>query len=78
MNIFTIRDAALAEYGNPFCARTIPEAVRIFLDEARNKDSALNKHPEDFTLHHLGIFDAATGLFETGNPYQVCRALDAG
>jgi len=78
MNIFTIRDQALNEFGNPFCARTIPEAVRIFLDEARNPESQLHKHPEDFTLHHLGMFNAETGLFETGAPYQVCRALDAG
>lgn len=78
MEMFTVRDSALGEYGNPFCARTIPEATRIFLDEARNPESQINKHPEDYTLHHLGSFNPETGTFNTTAPYQVCRALDAG
>lgn len=78
MHMFTIRDSAIDSYGNPFCARSIPEATRIFLDEVRNPESQLHKHPEDFALFHLGSYNPDTGLFSTDTPHQICRALDAG
>jgi len=78
MQLFAIRDSALDSYGNPFVARTIPEATRIFLDEARNKDSTIHAHPEDYALFHLGEYNGDTGTFNTTTPYQICRAQDAG
>lgn len=52
------------------------QALRSFTDEVNRKDenNSLNKHPEDFELYALGIFDTQTGLFETQAPKQVITA----
>jgi len=42
----------------------VGEALRHFEDEVNNPQSPLYKHPEDYTLFHLGQYDETTGQFD--------------
>jgi hypothetical protein len=51
-------------------------AVRIFTQCANNEEHQFGSHPEDYTLHFLGDFDAETGtLEEPGLDTKVISAL---
>lgn len=69
--VLSVRDRATDTYGRPFFSPSIGGAVRSFHDEMNNKESPLNKHPEDYDLYVMGNFDERTGLFETDTPRQV-------
>lgn len=62
--IVIIRDAKAEMFMNPVFSVAVGEAIRSFEDEVNNPQSPLNKHPEDYTLFHLGTFDEATGKFD--------------
>lgn len=66
LHVFSIRDAQLSTYQAPFYAKTKGEARRIFADAVKNPDAnnILNKHPEDFSMWHLGLYDDETGFFD--------------
>ncbi|AXL15285.1 nonstructural protein [Microviridae sp.] len=66
--VFSVRDSKAEFYAPPFYARTVGEAVRIFADTANNPESALNHHPVDFVLYHVGSFDQETGRFTAQDP----------
>lgn len=78
--VFSVFDSKAAYYSRPFFAKTTGEAIRLFEDSVRDKDSLFSKHPLDFTLFELGIFDDSNGLFDslavpnplgTGNDFLV-------
>lgn len=76
--VFSIRDRAADVYGQPFYAPTRGAAIRMFTDEVNRKDDNNNlyKHPEDFDLYELGVFDDNTGQFTTDQVEQVCVGKD--
>lgn len=77
VQLFAIRDSALNAYMNIWQAPTIGAANRIFNDEVNNADSAMNKHPDDYELFHLGEFDQDDGTLKTPKlPTSVARAKD--
>lgn len=39
-------------------------AVRGFIDAAKNKESAINKYPEDFALVKIATFNTKSGLIK--------------
>lgn len=71
-------DSASQAYGRPFFVQSRGVAVRSFTDEVRRVDpnNDLNKHPEDFTLVHLGTFDDSNGSFDS-NLETLLRGKDA-
>ncbi|AZL82825.1 nonstructural protein [Apis mellifera associated microvirus 13] len=77
MKIFAIRDSAVESYGRPYFTRSQGEAVRIFMDEAKNTESMINKHPDHFDLYYLGEYDDNTGsITPAANIERVARATD--
>jgi len=52
------------------------QAIRSFTDEINNRESALNKHAEDYDLYLLGEWDSDTGVFNTATPKQVAIGKD--
>lgn len=40
----------------PWCALTHGEATRLFMDNASEETSMLNKHPDDYVLYYIGEF----------------------
>lgn len=68
--VCTIRDAQLSTYSPPFYTKTKGEARRSFRDAVNNTDpnNMLKKHPEDFSLWAVGLWDDETGFFEKNEP----------
>lgn len=61
---FSVLDKKAEYFSTPFFTRSLGEAVRGFGDEARNPDSQLAKHPNDFELYHIGYFHQHNGTLE--------------
>lgn len=49
-------------FATPFFMPTHNEAIRAFADTVNNRDTTINKHPEDYTLIHLGEIDTSLGV----------------
>lgn len=58
-------DRASQLYGRPFFVAAAGQAVRSFTDEVNRKDrdSEMSRHPDDFDLYQLAIFDDNAGEF---------------
>lgn len=63
--IFTVYDSKAEAYLTPFFMSTSGEAIRAFSDSVKNRESAINKHPEDYTLFEIGLFDETAAAIVT-------------
>lgn len=78
LQLCALKDLALDAYQRPFYAQTVNHAKRMFTDLMKDQQSEPAKHPEDFILYHLGIWDDHTGQTECQNPpVLLMRGLDA-
>lgn len=78
--IVSVHDMAAGAYGRPIYVLSLGQAIRSFQDEVNRvaPDNDMNRHPEDFRLFHLGIFNDATayiGNLEEG-PKLLASAKD--
>lgn len=62
--VVAVKDRALDAYMRPFFVPALNAAVRSFQDEINRPESEMFKHPDDYDLYHLSIFDDVTGAFE--------------
>lgn len=76
LKVVALYDTATTAFGQPIFVRALGEAIRSFIDECKNKESALGKHPADYTLHHLSDFDENTGDFTASAKTQIARGAD--
>jgi hypothetical protein len=79
MVIVSIKDTAADAFGRPAFVATEGVALRQFQDEVNraSDDNQLYKHPQDFHLYNLGLFDDVTGMFELmETPKLITRAND--
>ncbi|AXH75298.1 MAG: nonstructural protein [Microviridae sp.] len=72
----SVKDRAIDAFNTPIFVKAVGEATRSFVDECNNKESNLNKHPEDFDLYQVGTFDDSTGSFQPCAPKLIARAQD--
>lgn len=72
--IIAVHDRQLDSYLRPFVAQSIGQAIRSFRDEVNRTDSDLNKHPEDYTLFHIGNYDEQTGAITSITASQIAIA----
>lgn len=63
MKNFAVYDMKAKTYFMPFYMETEAQARRVLLTSALDINSALNKFPEDFALHQLGVMDYETGKY---------------
>ena len=56
-NLYTVRDNKLNASVMIFPAANNLTAMRQFEDMTNSAGSPVNKHPGDFTLHHVGTWD---------------------
>lgn len=63
--VVSIRDRAAQCFSRPVFTQTEGTAIRSFTDELNREgaDNELAKHPEDFDLYVVGVFDDDDGLF---------------
>lgn len=67
-NVFAIYDQKANAYLTPFFLPTAAMAVRVFSDCVNSDDHQFGKHPNDYTLWHLGTFDDVTCQFVALEP----------
>jgi len=60
LNIYTIFDQASASYMRPFFTTADQQALRSFKDIATDADHEIGKHPEDYSLWRIGVYDDNT------------------
>lgn len=77
MKIFVVFDSKSEGYGIPFFQRTTGEALRGFTEAVNDpqKQSAVAKYPQDFTLFELGEYDELLGNLA---PYNHKKSLVCG
>lgn len=73
--ILTVFDSKVEEHLQLITAKSIAEADRMFGDACKNPDSSFAKHPEDFTLVHIGEYDVQQGsLIPLEKNVIICNA----
>lgn len=61
-SVFSVHDAKADAFLPPFILPKTEMAQRVFSDCVNSPDHQFGKHPEDYTLFHLGTFDDENGL----------------
>lgn len=75
IQVVAVMDRALLAFGRPVFVPAVGAAVRSFADECNSKESELGKHPEDYELFHLAVFDDVIGRFDN---FPVPKLLTRG
>ncbi len=60
---FAVHDAKVEAFITPFFDVTKGSAVRAFSDAVNSEGDMFNRHAEDYTLFHVGVFDQGSGVF---------------
>ena len=79
MVMVSIKDTAADAFGRPAFVASEGVAVRQFQDEVNRSsdDNQLYKHPDDFHLYYLGLFDDNSGKIELlETPKLIARAKE--
>lgn len=77
--ICAVFDSAVNCYARPVFVASVRVAVRQFQDEVNrvSEDNPMNRHPEDFSLYHLGTFEDEGGyIARLEKPERIARASD--
>ena len=73
-SVFSVFDTKAAVYGTPFFMAREQMAIRAFTDLCNDGNTMVGKHPEDFTLFHLGDFDDDAGCLHPVKPRGLVTA----
>lgn len=65
--VFSIYDEKALIFATPFFMSTNGQAIRGFMDLAKDPNSFVSKHPSDYKLYQLGEYDDLTGVFTNVN-----------
>lgn len=60
LNVYAIYDIAVGAYMRPMFMQSDGQAKRLFIDLCSAADSEIAKHPEDYSLVRIGIWDDNT------------------
>lgn len=75
--VFSIYDSGAEYYMPPFAVANKGIALREFSDACNNKETFLAKHPGDYTLFLLGVFDDSKGEFKLEKtPVRIGTAIE--
>ena len=62
MELYSIRDEKAVCSYEPQIFRAQVDAIRFFDQAIQNKNTMINKYPDDFTLYKIGVFDERSGV----------------
>jgi hypothetical protein len=77
LNVYSIYDTAAAAYMRPFFMPSDGQATRAFTDLATQADHEIGKHPEDYFLCRLAVFDDGKGSFADEDNETLITGLEA-
>lgn len=72
--MFSVFDSKAAIFGTPFFMLREQMAIRAITDMVNDPETMIAKHPEDFSLYHLGVFDDENGDIEMCKPRNIATA----
>ncbi len=72
LNIYSIYDTAAGLYSRPFFDQADASSMRAFQDLVMDAEHPVGKHPEDYSLFRIGLFDDNTG--QLSNEANSCLA----
>lgn len=73
----SVRDSAVNAFMQPIFVRAVGEAVRSFADEVNRPESPMFKHPDDYELYEIGVFDDSNGsVTMLPEPRSLARGKD--
>lgn len=75
LQMFSIYDSKVGAYMTPVFLHSKGQALRWFSDLIKDQESTLSKHPEDYTLFHLGSFEDVSSKFE---PLETPHSMGIG
>lgn len=66
LQVFAVYDKSACTFGTPFFMPSAGVAIRAFSDEVNRSDESnlLFRHPADFALFLLGVFETDSGSFD--------------
>lgn len=64
LKIFTVYDSKIEAYLPPFHERGSGAAIRAFESAVHQDGHQFNRHPADYTLFEIGVFDDSTAGIE--------------
>lgn len=71
IQVMSVYDSKTKVFGQPQYFINVPTALRAWGDTSNNPQDPVYKHPEDYTLFHIGEYDDESGSFNnlpTPNP----------
>lgn len=63
LRMFSIFDSKVQTFNSPWFMLTAGAALRAFADMRDDPNTMIHKHPGDYTLFEVGVFDQWTGEF---------------
>lgn len=77
LKAYSVYDIKACAFANPFFMQTNGLAMRAFENECSNRDSQLNKHPDDFALYEVGTWEDIKGTFKNLDiPVRIATARE--
>lgn len=74
IELFSVLDSAAERYLEIFCAPTLEFAIRGFREACGKEGHQFQKFPEDFSLFHVGTFNAELGAIEPIPAHKIAIA----
>ena len=74
--MFPSHDPGTGAYMRPFNAQSDGQAHRLFYDLCLDEQSEIAKHPKDYSLHNIGIWDDNKGTLTGQTPECVTTGLE--
>lgn len=71
LKVFAVRDMKALAFQAPFFSLAPGSALRAFGDECEKEGTPFHKHPEDYVLYEVGVYDDSTALLESLNPVRM-------
>lgn len=75
--IYSIYDIKAEAFINPIFLPTEAMAVRVFQDSVDDPNHAFGRHPEDYTLYSLGLWESNNATFDLNDKRVVLTGLEA-
>lgn len=76
LTMYSIFDTASKSYMRPFFCAADGEAMRLFADIVNDGEHPVGKHPEDYSVFRIGMFDDNKGSLHPEDPECLAVGLE--
>lgn len=67
LRAYTLHDSKALNYSPPFFVHNDALAIRMLTDLVADSNTAPGRHPNDFRMYCVGVYDDGTGAFTPHN-----------